>query len=54
MPEPSKSSDGQMSEDVRALLGLLLLLGGSPEDVKEGLCPLKTFLWSKEASAQII
>ncbi|MCI0393149.1 MAG: ATP-binding protein, partial [Acidobacteria bacterium] len=43
-PEPSKSSDGQMSEDVRALLALFLLLGGSTEEVKENLCPLRTFL----------
>jgi hypothetical protein len=32
-PEPSKSPEGQLSEDVRALLECLLLIAGSPTEV---------------------
>jgi SpoVK/Ycf46/Vps4 family AAA+-type ATPase len=53
-PQPSKSPEGQLSEDVRALLECLLLVAGSPAEVKENLSPLKTLLWSKEASIQIL
>jgi ATPase family associated with various cellular activities (AAA) len=53
-PEPSKSPEGQLSEDVRALLECLLLIAGSPTEVQDPLSPLQTLLWSKEACMQIL
>src|SRR6266850_4413090 len=43
-----------ISEDVRALLKCLLLIAGSPSEVKQNLSPLKTLLWSKQACMQIL
>jgi hypothetical protein len=54
VPQPSQLQKGQISEDLRALLECLLLVAGSPMDVKDNLSPLKTLVWSQEICRQIL
>lgn len=53
-PQSSRSSANGMQAEVRALLECLLTVAGFSMEIKGDLSPIKTLLWTKEASAQIL